>query len=220
MPSGTAPAGGARDRAASALNEDRLQLAVGRQRALQPDRRLRTIAVGMHVLFARPEQLQRLADIARLGDPHGMAQFVAEGAPAETAAQIKLMEIDLFRLQPGFLGRHLGVVQRGLRPHPDIEPVVLQMHRGVAGLHGGMRQKRGFILRLDHMLAFGDRGFGVAVIARRHHRPVQRVAIFLGELGAVGLGRGAAIPSDLQLLQALRWRASNCRRPPPPHRPA
>ena len=148
----------------------------------------------MHVLFARPQKLQRLADVSRLGDAHGVAQFIAEGAPAETAAQIKLVEIDLLRLEARFLGRHLGVLQRGLGTHPHIQPVVLQMHRGIAGLHGGVRQKRGFIDRFDHMGAFGDGGFGVAVIARRHHGSVQRVAIFLGELDAVGPGRRAAVP--------------------------
>ena len=66
------------------------------------------------------------------------------------------------------MSRHLGVVERRLRTHPHIQPVLLQMDRGVAGLHGGMRQKRRFIYRLHHMLA----GLAMAALASPSLRAV------------------------------------------------
>ena len=64
---------------------------------------------------------------------------------------------------------------------------------------------RRLVERLDDLAAqicrLGECGIDIAVVARVHHRPVERVAIELGELRAVGLAGGARVPFRLEQRQ-------------------
>ena len=63
------------------------------ERRLQPHRRLRAVTVVRHVLFARPHQLDRLADL--LGDQDRLAHFVVIAAAAEATAEEAVVDGDV-----------------------------------------------------------------------------------------------------------------------------
>ena len=90
---------------------------------------------------------------------------------------------------------------RRLAAEPDFELVGLQMHRGVERLHGRMREMWRFVDRFDDLAALAEDVIDVAVVARVHHRPVERVAIELGELRAVGVAGLADVPLGLEQRQ-------------------
>ncbi len=108
------------------------------------------------------------------------------------------MDVDLLRLEAGGGRRLPDAAHRRLRAEPDFELVGLQMHRGIERLHGGMREMRRFVHRLDDLAAFSKGVIDVAVVARAHHRPVEGVAVELGELRAVGLAGLAGFPFGLE----------------------
>ena len=157
---------------------------------------------------------------ARLGDQDRLAHFVPIGAPAEAAAQIGLMKIDLFGFQPGKLRRHPRIGQRRLRTHPDIQPVGAADARWRCTAPWWHAPAAGFHIPLPPPWPLRDDALGVAVIAGRDHRAVQRVPIIVRELFAVGLRRPRRHPTAILSASTPHWRASNCRRPPRPHRPA
>ena len=72
------------------------------------------------------------------------------------------------------------------------------MHRGVQWLHGGVGKMRCFVDCLNDLSALRENIVDIAVIARGHHRAVERVAIKLGELRAVSLAGFARIPFRLK----------------------
>ena len=72
------------------------------------------------------------------------------------------------------------------------------MHRGVQWLHCGVGEMRRFVDCLDDLSALRESIVDIAVIARGHHRAVERVAIKLGKLRAVGFAGFARIPFRLK----------------------
>ena len=186
------------DRADRDLGVERHRHAVGAERGLQPHRGLRPVAVVRHVLFARPHQLDRLADL--LGDQNGLAHFVVIAAASEAAAEEAVVDGDLLRLEAGGRRRQPQRAHRDLRADPDVELVAVKAHGGVERLHLRMRGMRRLVERLDDLAAppLGESVVDIAVVARVHHRPVERVAIELGELRAVGLAGRARVPFRLE----------------------
>ena len=141
----------------------------GAKRGLHAYRRLRPVAVLRHVLFARPHQLHRLADL--LGDKDRLAHLVVDRPASEAAAEEAVVDRDLFGLEAGSRRGLADAAHRRLRAEPDIELVGLQMHRGVERLHGGVGEMRRFVDRLDDLAALRESIVDIAVIARAHHRP-------------------------------------------------
>jgi hypothetical protein len=84
---------------------------------------------------------------------------------------------------------------------PDIETVGLQMHRRVERLHGDVSKQRSLIQRVMDAARAREHADGVALFLGLGHWSVQRVAIKLTELRAVGARGGAAIPGDLQRIE-------------------
>ena len=164
---------------------------VGAERCFQAHGGLRPVAVVTHVLFARPHQLHRLADL--LGDQNRLAHFVIGRAAAETTAEEAIVDDDLLRLQAGSSRSLADRAHRRLGAEPDLELVGLQTHRGVERLHGGMCQMRRLIDGFDHLAAFW----------RKRHRHCRRCA---------------RSPSDRRACRGRAWRIARCRlRPPRPH---
>ena len=192
-------AGRTQNRADRDAGVERRRHAVRPERGLHAYGGLRPIAVLRHVLLARPHQLHRLADL--FGDQDRLPHLVVDRAASEAAAEEAVVDVDLLGLEAGGGGRLTDSAHRRLRADPDVEFVGLQVHRGVERLHGGMREMRRFVGRLDDLAAFSEFGIDVAVVARAHHRPVQRVAIKLGELRAVGFAGFAGVPFRLEQRQ-------------------
>jgi hypothetical protein len=71
------------------------------------------------------------------------------------------------------------------------------VYGGVEGLHCGVGKMRRFVDRL-HDLPFCQGILDIAVIARAYHRSIERIAIELGELRAVGLSGLPDIPFGVE----------------------
>ncbi len=91
----------------------------------------------LHVFLARPDQLDGRAR-HRLGDLHGLGDEVAAAAPAETAAQVLLVDLALCWRQARRFGRggERGVAV--LRRDPDLAALGGPARGGVHGLHAGV----------------------------------------------------------------------------------
>jgi hypothetical protein len=108
------------------------------------------------------------------------------------------VNVDLFGLEARGGSSLADAAHRGLRAEPDVEFVGLQVHCGVERLHGGMREMRGLVDCFDDLAAFSEFGIDVSVAARAHHRAVERIAIKVGELRAIGLAGFAGVPFRLE----------------------
>ncbi len=70
------------------------------------------------VFLARPDQLDRTVDA--LGDQRALGRVVADRAPAEAAAHVALVEVDLLLLEAERLGDGLARLVRRLAAFPDL----------------------------------------------------------------------------------------------------
>ena len=73
----------------------------------------RTIVAGLHIVLARPDQLDRCGALDRFGDISRLAHEVGRGigAPAEAAAGKDLVDLDLLRFKSDRL-RNRALVDR------------------------------------------------------------------------------------------------------------
>ena len=114
-----------------------------------------------HVLFARPQQLDRHAGHL-LGDLHRLRDVVGAGAPAEAAAGGHHRDLDLVERQARRFDRggehRLGVLRRG----PDLALVGRVARGGVERLHAGVVLVGIGVDRLDLLGRAGERGVDVA----------------------------------------------------------
>lgn len=90
---------------------ERRQVAVIVQSAGELALRRRMIGAVQHILFARPDELDRRAR-QRLGDQHRLAGVIIAAAPAEAAAEMELMDFTLLRREAR------GLRRRGESPSP------------------------------------------------------------------------------------------------------
>ena len=161
----------------------------------------RPIDVVLDVLLAGPDHLDRAIDLP--GDLHRLGDAVDLQPAAEAAAEQVIVDLDLLQRQAGHLRRRrLGAAQN-LRAEPDVAAIRAHMHRAVHRLHGGMRQQRQLIDRLER--AGGARhGLGdIAILHGDHAGPLQRLLMQRGQIGAGEIGVGARVPGDVERRQAL-----------------
>ena len=177
----------------------------------------RVVAAVQHVLFARPDELDRRAGHL-LGDGHDLAHPVVHRAAAtEAAAQQQLVDVALGKRQAGGLGgrgqRRLAVLRR----RPDLAALRRPARRRVHRLHRRVVLVRIRVDRLDLARRRGDRRAGVAdrvaddgvlgVEPRLQHRREARAR------------RGCVAdrsPTRSAARRARSSRATRCRRPPRP----
>ena len=141
-------------------------------------------------------QISLIGRFERLGDLDRLGQFVVDRAPAEPAAEEAIVDEDGFRIDPA---RFRGVGERrlgSLRAHPDVDPVFPPMRGRVQRLHRRMREIGNLVERLDRFGGLSEGRVDVAMAAAVGERPVERGAIFGGELSAVGRAGRAEVPFD------------------------
>ena len=72
-----------------------------------------------------------------------------------------------------------------------------------SGSIGGMREIRRLVKRLDDLAALAKSASTLPSLRALRHRPVERVAVKLGELRAVDLAGGAGVPFGLEQRERL-----------------
>ena len=133
------------------------QLAARVQAGLEEMEAGRAVLVVRHVVFARPQQLDRHARQPRgrpllgddPGDPRHLDVVVAHEPPAESAAGAHEMERHV-------LGRNAGaerrmLLGRNLARRPDLQLPIVEVRRGVLRFERRMRQQREEVLGLDDL---------------------------------------------------------------------
>src|SRR5712692_1673085 len=163
----------------------------------------RVIAAVRHVLLARPDHLHRRAGHL-LGDEDGLRHVIVRiaAAPAETAAQHNVVDVDLVRGQTR--GRLEGRERRFtvLRRTPYLAPVRRVPSGGVHRLHAGVVLERIGVDRLDPLRRAGQRALGVAVlVADEGLLRVQSSLEHLRDGRAGHLGVLALVPDDRQRIE-------------------
>ena len=160
-----------------------------------------------HVLFARPDELDRRAGHL-LGDQHGLADIVGAAAPAEAAAQQHLVDVALVDRQPGGLRRGGERRLAVLRAAPHLALVGRVARGGVHRLHGDVVLVGEAVGRGDLLGRPVDRGLGVAHLVADEgfagveaflQHGVDGLGLDLAQLADVPVGgqrgeRGARVP--------------------------
>ena len=116
-------AGRSQNRADGDFCIERRRHAVRPKRRLHPYCGLRPVAVVRHVLFARPHQLHRLADL--LGDQDRLPHFVVDRAAPEAPAEEAIVDAICSGLRPEAAAAWRDRAHRRLRAEPDVELVGL-----------------------------------------------------------------------------------------------
>ena len=101
----------------------------------------------LDVFLARPDDLDGTIDM--LGDLDGADHAVDLQPPAEAAADQMIVDDDLVQRQACGLRGHRLNARHGLAADPDFAAVLANMHRAVHRLHGGVREERNLVGRLD-----------------------------------------------------------------------
>ena len=152
----------ARARRRAAIEGDRA--AVRGEPRLEADGGLGPVPIVPHVLLARPDQLDRLAD--RLADLDRLADFVGIEPAAEAAAGKRVVDVDVFRSHArsprGELQRGIGI----LRADPDVDAIGLHMRRAIERLHWRVRDERRVVDRLVDLGGRRHGGIDIAVVSR------------------------------------------------------
>ena len=189
--------------------------AVLAQSGAHAQRRLRAIAVGADVLFARPDHFDRTLE--GLGDLDRLGQFVVDRATAEPAAEEAIVDEDRLRIDPA---RFCGEGQRrfrSLRAHPHVYAVLPPVRGRVERLHRRVRQIGHLVQGFDHFGRLSEGCVDIAMAAAVSERSIERGAIFGGELQRYPWTRPGRSPIRPASPSALPWRARNCPRRPPRH---
>ena len=189
------------DRLAGDADVQRRQVALVVEAAGQPALRDRMIGAVLHVLFARPHQLDRRARHL-LGDQHRLGDVVRAAAPAEAAAQHDLVDLALAGRQAGGFQRRGERRLAVLRAAPHLALVGRVERGGVHRLHAGVVLVGIGVDRLDLLGRAGKRGLGVAVLVA--DEGLLGVEAFLQPLGdrfARHFGVVAFVPDDRQRVE-------------------
>ena len=86
----------------------------------------------------------------RVRDHEGLLGLRTVPVAAETAAQVAQIQVDLLLGDTGDLRRAESRLLRALIADPDVDAIIGDEHRGVAGLHARARQVRRRVRRLDN----------------------------------------------------------------------
>ena len=113
------------------------------------------------ILLAGPEQMDRRAAM-RVRDHDGLLRLRPVAVAAKTAAQVAQVHVDVLLGNARDLRRAEARFLRALIADPDVDAIVGDEHRGVAGLHPRARQIRRRVGRFDN---FGGASEGVVHIA-------------------------------------------------------
>src|SRR5215472_2478453 len=163
----------------------------------EPALRDRPVEIVRLVLLAAPDQLDRDSR-ELLRDRHRLVDVILRtAAPAETAAEVHLVDLTLGERHAGGFRQRGKRCFRVLRRHPHLGFVGREFHRGVHGLHGGVSEEGRAVDRLDFFGRGLDRFARVAILA--FAIGVGRGEPFLQVLGDRGARRGGAwplIPND------------------------
>ncbi len=187
---------GGQDRLAGNPHVQAGEIAVGIERTGELALRDRMVRVLRHILFARPEKLDRGARHL-LCDQHRLGDVIGPSAPAETAAEQELVHVALRDRQPRRLGGRGQRRFRILRARPHLT-FVGRVDRGcVHRLHARMRLVRIAVDCLDLLRRAGDRCFHVALlIADESFLRIESGLEQLADRGAADLGVLALVPHD------------------------
>ncbi|OIQ67100.1 hypothetical protein GALL_513240 [mine drainage metagenome] len=179
------------------------QLAVAVKTGLDLLERQRTREVHGHVVFARVDDLDRLAD--GLGRLHRRHHHVAFETPAEAAAQPHLVQHDIFGVDPGGARRDRAGARRELVAGIDMPDLALLLGRGGHRLHWRMDVDAGGVFRFQHLRRRPEGRRRIAILDEEQAgvvKPLQPLGF--GEQGfARQLGVGSAVIGDLERVSRL-----------------
>ena len=126
------------DRLTGDAHAQRGQVAIRVEATGEPGFRDRMIVAMLHVLLARPQQLDRCAGHL-LRDGNGLLDEVVKGpAPSEASAEMDLVDVALARRQSGGFGSSLQSRLAILCRAPDFTALGGPARGGIHRLHGGM----------------------------------------------------------------------------------
>jgi hypothetical protein len=155
----------------------------------------------LDIFLARPHDFHRPVDMLR--DLDGADNTIGLQPSAEAAADQVVVDDDLVQRQAGGLrGRRLDP-RHGLAADPDFAAVLAQVNRAVHRLHGGVREERKLVGRLD--LSDGARHGPLDIADALRDRPGIERRLF--ELARDRIGREfgvrTVVPFDHQRRQAF-----------------
>src|SRR5882672_7910012 len=163
----------------------------------------RVVSAVLHVLLARPEQLDRRTGHL-LGDQDRLRDVVIRirAAPAEASAEHRLVDVDLVGRQAGRgkdrRERAFGILRRT----PGLALLRRVAHGDVHRLHAGVVLVRVGVDRLDLLRRAGQRRLGIAgLVADESLLGVEAGLQLLGDRRARDLGVLAFVPDDRQRVE-------------------
>ena len=188
------------------------ELAARIESGLEVVRARRPVLVVRHVVFARPQQLDRDGRQSRrgplvgdeLGDAGDLDVVLAHKPASKSAAGLDEVHRDVLRRQTRTERRMLKA--RDLARRPDLEASVLIERRGVLRLERRVRQEREVVLGFDDLRRGLERGLDVADGRaalcggrRRRGRHPRRHVLALLEVARRAFDRGRTlVPHDFQ----------------------
>ncbi len=175
------------------------------------------VEVVPHVVFARPLELHRRADVP--GDERGFADHVVDQPPPEPSAGARLVDRHAVREDAEQVRQHRQRSVRRLRGRPDFDPAVLVVGGGVLRLHRRMCDERIAVEAFHRLCRLRERPIGISTVVdggrrgltrnlrRARHAPLPAVLRRLG-----------FVPADAQLLpRAERGPGGACHDRDPGH---
>ena len=184
--------------------QPRRRLAAAVHRRLVIDRRRRVVVVEVDVVLARPDHLDRLAELFR---QHGRFRAVVGlRFPAEAAAEQRHVTGDVLLVDAHRGGHRLLHRLRILRRRPDGDLAVAEFGDRRRRLHRRVRRQRRVVGGFEDLAAFGELRVDVAEIAEHLARLLRgRQQLFLERLRLEDAVR-AVVPFDLELAPPLERR--------------
>ena len=160
----------------------------------------RPVDIVLHVLFARPHDLDRSRNL--FGDAHCARDHVRLEPAAEAAAEVVVVDRHLVDRETRGLGRIFLGPALHLRAGPDLAGARRQTHGTVHRFHGGMGEKRQLVIGIEAFalretllnVAFGF-GDDTVLLARR--------AQVVPDVGGIDLGVRPFVPSHFQRVEPL-----------------
>ncbi len=169
----------------------------------------RPVEVVLDVVFARPQQLERLRFALveqRLAEQRGLGDEVVLETAAEAAARAIEADLDLVARHARDAADDLRRAARVLQRRDQQHLVLLDVDQRVRRLHRRVREKRHRVARLDGLARGLARLREIAVAAHARAGLVAGSEQFIGAAAQriAGFGRpGRILPVDFQLLAAL-----------------
>ena len=154
--------------------QPRRRLAAAVDRRLVIDRRRRVVVVEADVVLARPDHLDRLAELLR--QHRRFRRVVRLRLAAEAAAEQRDVADDVLLVDAERRGHRVLHRLRILRRRPDRRLAVAEFGDRRRRLHRRVRRQRRVVGGLEHLAALGELGVDVAEIAERPCPAVCTVA--------------------------------------------